>query len=81
MYIYISHYDKEGLYISDTELTEEDLECELCCDTDLFVGVANNKDETINVLNEFFAQMRKREGDEVVDKMINDFLDKYNITN
>ena len=37
MFIYASHIDG-SMYTSKTEISEEDLECELCGDSDTYIG-------------------------------------------
>lgn len=48
MYIYESHMG--GLYVSDDDLSYEELHCEECGDTDTYVGYADTKEEAWKLL-------------------------------
>ena len=50
MYIYKDH--RGGFFTSDVELTEEELYCEACNDSDTYIGYAETKEEALKVLKD-----------------------------
>lgn len=50
MYIYEGHLG--SLYVSEENLTWEDTYCEICGDSDWFIGYASTKEEAWNLLKD-----------------------------
>lgn len=55
MYIYENHLGG-GLYTSDYELDYEDLYCEQCGDSDIYIGEADTREEAYELLKDDYDE-------------------------
>ena len=66
MFVYESHMG--GFFVSEEELSYEECSCEVCGDSDWFIGEAETKEEAREIIKNEFIYYDKEEVEEFLEE-------------